>query len=219
MRLYLDIETAPTSRPEVVEYLTSKIEPPSNYKSEEAIKKWWATRGAEKTKEVVTKTALNPAFGKVIAIGVTDAESDRELIAVGDEHDVLEEFHSEIFSGEKARPTFVGFNIFGFDLPFLYRRAVILGHTMLALRLMPYVTRWYDNTEHTIDLMLEWTLGRYGEHISMRELALALGIEGVDMNESGAGVPEMYEKGDLDGVVEHLKRDLALLAEIDKRWL
>jgi len=219
MRLYLDIETAPTSRPEVIEYLTGKIEPPSNYKSEEAIEKWWATKGAEKTKEVVTKTALNPAFGKVIAIGVADSESGWELIAAGDEYDVLEEFYSEIFAGEKVRPTFAGFNIFGFDLPFLYRRAIILGHTMLALRLAPYVTRWYNNAEHVVDWMLEWTLGRYGEHISMRELALALGIEGVDMNESGAEVPEMYEKGDFDGIVEHLKRDLALLAEIDKRWL
>lgn len=67
--IVIDIETIPTQDESVIDKLKEKVSPPGNYKSDEAIKKWWATTGQQKLLDVVSGTALKGAMGEVIAIG------------------------------------------------------------------------------------------------------------------------------------------------------
>ena len=90
------------------------------------------------------------------------------------------------------RPIFVGHNLVNFDLPFIYRRAVILGiqpPAFLPINPSPF-------NEYVFDTMLQWA-GSKGR-ISMQNLCEALGIPGkeTDGDIDGSKVTDFYQRSD-----------------------
>ena len=141
-KLFFDIETEPNE--EALPFLPVPSAP-SNYKDPEKIKAYVD----EKTKEQVDKMALSIDLGKITAIGMkmgVDGQIVGRLVTEKyTETDLLKSFWRcmRICNGDC-----VGYNILGFDLPFIMRRSWALG---VPVTVFPDMRR-YSNFP-TTDLM------------------------------------------------------------------
>ena len=111
---------------------------------------------AEARAEQIRKMTLNPLYGRVCAFAVaSDAEESAYCIdADSDEADTeLIERAFTILSGNRI----VTYNGKDFDLPFLYRRAVILGISPQEFN-MPTLAKLTDRYKHEfhVDTMSVW---------------------------------------------------------------
>lgn len=77
--------------------------------------------------EAQKKFALDPLTGKVLAIGVTDAETRQFYLFEGPEAKILERWWKFFVSYDRGAARWIGFNIFDFDIPFLILRSHMLG--------------------------------------------------------------------------------------------
>lgn len=115
-----------------------------------------AEKIAEAKADAVAKMALNPLYGRVCA---WVAAEDTESVGMGclteetdaDETRVIEELF-QLLSGKRI----ISYNGNGFDLPFVYRRAVLLGIDVRAYGLptLTEMTKRYNRWN--IDLMQVW---------------------------------------------------------------
>ena len=181
--IVFDIETGARPRTEL-DAIRPEFEAPRNLKDPAKI----AAAIEEKHEEWLGKAALCASTGRVVAIGVsTFPENAPTIIGTEnppDEARVITDFWQVVRMNPNAR--LVGFNSNGFDLPFLIRRSLLLG--------IPFPHdiregRYWDR--RCIDLMEAWTLGIYGERISLDRLAKAFGLDG--KNGHGADFCRLWE--------------------------
>lgn len=142
--LTFDIETVPTAKALAMPYPKDRRSPPANYKSDEAIAKWYATDEATWTVERVKECSLNPRLGRVVAIAWDDATEHGVDIAEteADEADTLARYWAWVRKGRVIG----GFNSHGFDFPFLLTRSLILGVSP-GIDVSGYLRR-YNHTPH-----------------------------------------------------------------------
>lgn len=118
--------------------------------------------------KVVSKAALNALCGRVVAIGIkTESE---EIILSGGEADILQRFWE--FVGTHG-DNFVGWNIAGFDMPFLVRRSWMLG--------VPFPDSIFNGrflSSQFVDLMVMFACGEYGYKLSLDKAADFFGVPG-----------------------------------------
>lgn len=138
-----DIETEPdTAWLEATETeFVATLEPPANYKSPDAIEKWF--RG-ERDKRI-EKAALSPIDGRITALAVAPLWDDSEPIALVNrvsERTLITDFIVAVSSCTRCAPAILaGFNIGDFDLPFISARAAVHGVRLPAW--WPDLTRRY----------------------------------------------------------------------------
>lgn len=172
MNIYLDIETIPGQSQKVRDMLAAdaerekrSIKAPGNYKDAAKISDFLEARIAEidaAHDERWRKTALDGAFGQIVCVGVAIDDAPPVAIyredwqAVDSERDVLEEFFALLWKScnpsSGRHPTFIGHNIVGFDLRFIFQRAVILG--VIPPPFIPFNARPWDET--VFDTMVSW---------------------------------------------------------------
>ena len=92
LRIFLDCETRPTSRMSVREAVTADIGPPGNYKSAEAIAKWWSENGEAKRADAIARTALDGTWGEIVCIGYAVDDKPVSVITATTERDTLANF-------------------------------------------------------------------------------------------------------------------------------
>lgn len=210
--IVIDIETIPTQDESVIDKLKEKVSPPGNYKSDEAIKKWWATTGQQKLLDVVSGTALKGAMGEVIAIGFHAGEWNPECIVrkVGEsEKDLLDRFTlsmKNITGNNGLHYRIIGHNV-GWDCRFLWQRGVVTGAEM---------PDWWpveERSKRIYDTMREWA--GWKEMISLDALAYALLGEGKDM--SGGDVWALVQAGDYQTLEEYCLKDVDLTRRVYER--
>jgi 3'-5' exonuclease len=134
INLYLDIETVPCQRQDLIDTLLLDIKPPGNLSKQETIEKWWANNYESECQKKLLETSFNGAYGEILSIAwaVGDEEPKCSLRKKGeDEALVLNEFYDDLEKmvdehGERVvMPRWVGHWITGFDLRFLWQRSVI----------------------------------------------------------------------------------------------
>lgn len=217
LRIFLDIETAPTSRPDIRERAAADVSPPGNYKSADAIAKWWAEQGDAKKADAIARTALDGTWGEIICIGLAVEDEPVQVIKGADEGDTLRSFVdalteacTEIAAWQK-RACYVGHNVAAFDLRFIWQRSRIHG-----MRLPDWPLERYPRGPYVYDTMTEWC--GYGGRISQRDLELAFGLARTDpLTHGGADVAAALEAGRVDDVYAHCREDVRLLREIYRR--
>ena len=177
-----DIETVPTKSEKTIAKIRAEIEvekqtitAPGNYKDPDKI----AIYIAEKQKELDTvfeqryrQTALNGARGQIYCISAALNDDAPTSFYSEDESETLRQFFKFCDESGSAKSVFCGHNIVGFDLPFIYQRAVILG--VKPSDNIPFQAKPWD--ERVFDTMLKWC-GVRGEG-SMDSVCDALGIDG-----------------------------------------
>ena len=145
---------------------------------------------------------MNAEYGVVLAIGLLDDQGVGRILHGDDERKVLKSFW-ELADADsrKGKIHWVGFNCLGFDLPFLFRRSLILG-VPVPYGLKPDKRYW---PPFFIDLMDMWKAGDWKATISLDRFCKAVGLEG--KNGDGARFQELYET-DQGKALEYLQNDL-----------
>ncbi len=211
---YFDVETIPCQLPGIREEFDAEIEAPGQYKKPDSIAEWLKENRAAEGEKAWLKTSFDGALGHAIVIGY----------AVGDEapHTYQREFHDEktlledfFCAVTDAGPgvTFIGHNVIGFDLPFLWKRAMILGVKPPAF--FPRNPKPWS--ESVVDTMLLWdSQQRAGG--SMDRICRLMGIPGKG-DVDGSMVWPMYQAGKLTEMAAYCKGDVERTRAMHKRMI
>lgn len=144
--------------------------------------------------------ALSALTGRVLAIGVKPLEGDWVILGQDNEADLLRDFW-ERFSHTPGK--WVGFNILGFDMPFLAQRSWVNKVPVPFIRKSRY---W---TDELLDLREVWQMGNRQSEGSLDSIAKAFGLPGKtgDGKEFGKLWADPATKAKAE---EYLRNDLAL---------
>jgi len=154
------------------------------------------------------KKLLNPIDSKIVAIGIQINEDVPVICQDASEKKLLEEFWTEMASFRKGDPSnkIVGFNVKDFDLPFVVTRSFINNVTIA-----PFVLKDIIDIRECISAF-KWGPVRG----KLKELGEMIGID-IDDEMDGSKVAETYWAGNIDKIIEYLKKDLEITAALHKR--
>lgn len=204
MPVFLDIETLPSEVFDM-EAAKKRITPPANYKDADKI----AAYIDEQAAKAHAKTSLNGGYGRIACIGVADEEKTVQILT-GTEQEILAKFYDFMMKDNTLHAQLCGHNIIAFDLPFIWRRAVVNGCPLYTG--FPLHVRW--NGTQVFDTMIEWEQNH--GFISQSELCSILGIECADEID-GSQVAEAWARGEQQKVYDHCRADVERVREIYKR--
>lgn len=213
----IDIETIPTQREDVKEYIASKVTHPGNISKAETIAKWNEESRPAAVQEAIDKTGLDGAFGQVICIGVAVGETE-PFVSVGqNETDILANFSAYLDAmvtpNHNLQACIVGHNVSAFDLRFLLQR-----HMVNKVKPHPIIARaaqarpW--ESDKVYDTMIQFA--GVGNRISLDKLCLAFGMEGKG-DISGADVWPMWQAGKHVEIAEYCLSDVRKTRDVYKR--
>jgi hypothetical protein len=178
MNLFIDIETTPDLSDGAMQKCIDVVEAPGQYKKPESIAEWKAANAEAIGRVNWERSALDPMRGGIYIIGYCIDDSGTQTLQrqpQEPEAPFIEAALSHIAGAlgpnhHQRLPRFVGWNIIGFDLPFLAKRSAILG-IKPALSL-PVGTRY--NNQFVLDLMTAWS--GFKDFNKQRDVAAAMGI-------------------------------------------
>ncbi len=197
--LFFDIETE--GNPEVFDMMPEP-QAPANYKDADKI----AAYVAEKKIEQQNSAALDADYGRIIAIGYTDGVLDRATTMtkyVMSEKEMLKEFW-KLYRATNGISC--GYNIIGFDLPYILRRSFALG---VKPSIMPKLAKY--QTYPTIDLM--GILYNWGQAKSLKFVCKRYGIENTLPDLDGSKVKDM----DQETLIKYSINDVKLTVDLYKK--
>lgn len=225
MKIFLDIETAPTEDRETIEAIRAGIRPPASYKKPESIAAWHETEGEAAALDAISRTALDGAAGQVIAIGIARDDDAAPLVLTRAPHEpesgLLRRFietmqawadAEAVTDGDgrtiwPAAPYFIAHNA-AFDLGFLWRRCVVHG-------IRPPFALPGPNARPGKDYactMMAWA--GYRERISLQALCRALGLPDPKADGTGAQAWQWWKDGDLPRVARYCAGDVEAVRSI-----
>jgi len=212
---YFDIETIPDQRPEALVEFAAAVKAPATHKKPETIAAWLEENRAVEAEAAWLKTSFDGGAGHVVCIAWAVDDGMPSCVHVGGiptadaERDLLRAFFGRVV--EAGHCTFVGHNVIGFDLPFLWKRAMVLGvkpPTLFPRNPKPW-------SELVQDTMLLWdATERKGA--SMDRICRLLGIPGKE-GMSGADVWPAVQEGRIDDVAAYCRGDVERTRAMFKR--
>lgn len=217
MKTYLDIETIPSQKPGMLEEIRATIEPPGSMSKPETIAKWLAENADAAAEDKWRKTALDGTRGELVVIGfaTNDGQPLSHYRSLGQsEGDMLQNAFDDMalsLAGTLSNPLFVGHNVLGFDIRFLFQRAVVLG--IKPPFQLPTDQRY--NGERVFDTMLAWA--GWGNRISLAKLCAALGIAVKTGGIDGSMVWDYVQAGRVQEVASYCEEDVAAVREVYRR--
>lgn len=196
-KMFLDIETIPADE--------------SQLKVLEEIYSGEKNRGKKvgTFEEFIESTGLDGTFGRIFCISYALDDEPVQCLCER-EKEMLKKFW-EIAEGVEL---FVGFNLFDFDLRFIYQRSIING--VEPTKDLPF--RRYCNFP-IYDIMHEWVKWNFYGKISLDKLAKALGIPSSKKGIDGSMVAEYVRKGKHKEVCEYCDRDVEVTRKIYKKMI
>ncbi len=216
MLITLDIETLPSADPAVREILSAKVKPPGTLKKAESIAKWEAEEKSAAIDEAVARTGLDGTFGQVCVIGL---KFDADMVQVidssaSDERTILQRLMRELDERihGSSRPVFVGHNIHGFDLPFLWKRCVI--HKIKPSPWIPFGAKAWS--ERIADTMLMWDDNR-DKRINLDTLCKVLNVPTSKGDLDGGKVAEAWAAGRYADIAAYCAADVTATYECYRR--
>lgn len=228
--IFIDIETIPDQRPGAKDKIAADIRPPASMSKPETIAKWEAEQRPAAVEQAWRKTALDGSRGQIAVISWAINEEPPEAHYFESwawtEPNVLADFFSaasdaiaSLRAGENMRrPLVVGHNHTGFDLRFIFQRAVI--HGVKPPLWLPTNPKPWD-TESVFDTMVQWA-GAKG-YVRMDDICEALGIEGKGSEFSdgteidGSMVWDFVRDGYISQVAEYCNGDVERTRAMYKR--
>lgn len=203
--IYFDIETGPLPREEL-ERLMPEFTAARNLKDPEKI----TADIANKKQAWFDNAALNPLTGRILVCGLKQGSRfimlDGVSMTDGGERIILQEFWGRWSASLPKSTTFVGFNIYGFDLPFMVRRSWVLGVPVPADIM---IGRYWN--KRLVDLQEVWQLGDRHAPGSLGDIAKGLGIG--EKQSNGAEFARLYSE-DPAQALKYLENDLELTQKV-----
>jgi hypothetical protein len=222
--LTIDLETIPDQRPGAIDRYLEMVKPPGRYSKPESIAKWMEDNAEAAAVENWKKSALHGIAGEIVSIAwAFDDDPVDAIIRPHTEpeslllHKFFDAIRERITVGEGRYPTirWIGHNLLGFDLRFLFQRCVILG-VEPPVRL-PVDAR--QGSDKVYDTMIAWE-GWKG-FVKQDALIEALGIE-IETEEGleeidGSMIWDLVQAGRLDVVRKYNKLDVERSRKIYRR--
>lgn len=216
--LFFDIESL--ANPETCALMPEPvIEAPANYKDPAKIAEYVTEKAAAAKAAALEKAALDPDYGRILSLGMAmEPDGPIVVLTVGQTvTEVGEDFssHEYTLTEDDLILTFwqnlaacggrcVGYNILGFDLPYLLRRSMALG---IRVPILPNLARY--RTEPVTDLMAilyNWGADRYK---GLKQVARLYGIKNDCPDVDGSKVKDLdaetlraYQASDVKLVIE-----------------
>lgn len=235
VNFYFDVETVPCQHPAEVsamrtaadERLTVElkaIRAPSNYKDAAKIDEYILTAQSKMMADHDAdceadwlKTSFDGGVGHIAVIGWalddgTPASISSDGFSVAAEAQALSGFFRHVEQlGAGCRVTWIGHNHVGFDLPFIWKRAMVLG-VKPPFNFPRNPKPWAENV---FDTMVQWdSQQRAGG--SMDRLCRLLGIPGKG-DISGADVWPMVKAGRIEEVATYCRDDVERTRAMHRR--
>lgn len=219
MNIYLDIETIPTQRLDVCDYIAATVSPPGNISKAETIAKWNEESRPAAAAEAVAKTGLDGSFGRVCVIGWAINDGAAATVCNDDdEHSLLSAFADHLSGlippSERHTTTIVGHNVSAFDLRFLTQRFIVNGiKPPMVIARAAQAKPW--ESEKVFDTMVQWA--GVGGRCSLDKLCLALSIPSPKGDLDGSKVWEYVQAGRIAEVADYCLRDVAAARAVHRR--
>lgn len=211
--LFFDLETLPTNDAAIIADIAASIKPPGQFKNAKSIEQWLDENKANELKKLVSKTSFSGMYGRIACIAW--AHDDNEVgatININDEREVIRHFYDCLKLIDDKQSIFCGHNLYGFDLPFLKQRSIILGIEPPKTLLKAMNSKAWDGC--IADTMFMWAPER-DKHTSMDKLCKAFGIGGKG-DFDGSMVADTWET-DPQKVIDYCKDDVERTRKIYKR--
>lgn len=218
---------------EQAEQEVAALKPPGSLKKQETIDAWiqndMPIKAAAIRQEAISEAerefraqSFDGGAGQIAVVSV--AIDDRAPVVFCEEdyasedaeRKILEELYAflgMVYDEGKGVPLcFVGHNIVGFDLRFMFQRSVVLGvqpHPAIPFKAKP----WEDNK--VFDTMIGWTCDIRGK-ASMNKVCEALGIQGKG-DIDGSQVWDYVRSGKIKEVAKYCAGDVERTRAIHKR--
>lgn len=173
------------------------------------------------------KSALQAEFGKIICVTIGYIrfnESGQPIIKTksyssNDEKELLKEFFSFLNKLKTQMPgaKLTGHNIKRFDMPFIFKRGMILGLDIPDMVNVIDKKPWEIPFIDTADI---WSNGVWQESFtSLDTLTAVMGIPSPKSDIDGSQVTTVYwQEKDLERIVEYCERDVAATAQLMIRF-
>ena len=235
MNIVLDLETIPCQDLELwqeiqaqklvdLEAEAAAIKAPANYKKPEAIEEYITSKRVEMHAQYIAdsdrdyrRTALDGALGSVAVVGLAFGDEDPLSIDISatTERDMLKGLMLILNErcNAQVRPCFVGHNVAGFDLRFLWQRCVILG--VKPSPWIPFDAKPWS-TDRIYDTMTQWSPDR-DKRISLKRLCRALGVPTSKGDIDGSKVWDYWQAGKHAEVAEYCRADVVATRECHRR--
>ena len=214
--LYFDLEVIPGCQ-WYQEQAAAAVRPPSNYRSEDAIEKWWKEVGQAAKLEAIHRTCFIPAYGQIVCIGWALDDGPTEYLVGEDEAILLGRFFTHL---EETLPNdrvkhlrWIGHNISGFDIPYLRMRCIL--HGIKSDYLPEHGIKPWD-TSKVFDT-LGMLAGRDTKGYSLGNMAKLFGIIDPMENLDGSMVWEMWKSGLHNAVGEYCANDVSITRSLYNR--
>lgn len=216
--VFLDIETIPSQLPGMRAEYIAAVTAPARYSKPDSIAEWLRENSESEGDAAWLKTSFDGGVGHVccISLAVDDGPARSYRASADsygqrdDEIGMLEEFFADLV--DIGRSVLVGHNIIGFDLPFLWKRCIVLG--VKPPSWFPRNPSKYSS-ETVRDTMMLWDQDQRAGG-SMDRICRLLGIPGKG-DISGADVWPMVRAGDIYGVSEYCQADVERTRAMFKR--
>jgi hypothetical protein len=196
--IILDIETGPLPEEKLI---VPEFRAPANYKDPAKIEAYLA----EAKRDWMGNLALSAVTGQILAVGLIEQNGDMRVMTA-DESEMIRDVWT--LWGATPQKEFVGFNILGFDIPFLCQRSWILGipvpRDVLEFR-----------SRRIIDLMLVWSVNQR-EKVSLDTVCQVLKIG--KKTGHGKDFAALFES-DRESAIRYVETDLCLTAQLARRIL
>ncbi|HSA83799.1 MAG TPA: ribonuclease H-like domain-containing protein [Patescibacteria group bacterium] len=193
IKLFFDIETIPSAD----EHRDNHVKILKKRKNMEALD----------DDGVHNMTALEGTFGRICSIGIIKEGPQgiiQKEVFSGDEKQMLKDF----WKAGNGVWRFVGHNIWGFDLPFIYKRSIIYGVRPIML---PFAR--YRNVP-IYDTMMEWELWNMQNRQKLDTLAKVLGLPTSKDEMDGSMVAEYFKQGRIEEINKYCMKDVELTRKI-----
>lgn len=236
MHLFTDIETVPTQRQDVCDYLEESLRDelqaalesvcaPANYKDADKIAEFCAARKASLQSEFLAKlqakiesTGLDGAFGQVFCIGWARGDDAPRTVFGLDERIVLTEFaqalKDSLAPSELFNCTVVGHNVSAFDLRFLTQRFIVNGiRPPMVIARAAQAKPWEQ--EKVFDTMVQWA--GVGGKIGLDKLCRALSIPSPKGDMDGSQVWAYVQDGRGAEVARYCEKDVEATRAVWRR--
>ena len=236
MNMYLDIETIPVQCPELITGLRAdmkaeldeslaSIRAPSNYKDEAKIAEFVNTAHSKmlaehdaRVEDAILKTSFDGGMGQICVIGwaIEDAEPFSyhvEDLTPAAERKMLQDFFCVLLDAWSPtdRLCLIGHNVIGFDIRFLWQRAMVLG-VKPPMHCLPRDPKPWGDT--AFDTMTAWA--GLKDRVSMDKLCRIFGIPGKgDMD--GSKVWPLVAAGRIEEVAAYCKGDVSRARALHRR--
>lgn len=157
--------------------------------------------------ELYESTSFEGTFGRICCIGVIKENYKgviRKEVFKGREKTILQEF----WKCAEDVDRFVGHNIWGFDLPFIYKRSIINQVKPRNLNFARY------RNMPIYDTMCEWELWNFNTRQSLDSLAKVMDLPTSKDEMDGSMVWQYYQDGRIDDIAKYCMKDVELTRKI-----